>query len=240
MSKIQAKSSLALDTLCFVQKRLLNDAKWMDAEQIKEIKRINDLLPDDFGNECLSMSSLCLIISTYFNSDLESLTLDDLIRVFQSPERIAQTVRERTSNAFTANYLFPMLDWLNEGYAKEYVKKLTVLKSVGFESLYCERIMPLVRKETGRLQKEIEKINADELFRNVSRLKNASIVDHADICVSFFSYPTAFVLYNGSFLTCFSNGSLDYYQLIAHELMHGFASDEVTQLYKEYVAAMIV
>lgn len=236
MSKIQAKSCLALDALCFFQQRLLNDTKWMNADQIEEIKRINGLLPADFDNECLGMSSLCLIISTYYNSDLESLPLDDLIRVFQSPERIGKIVKERTSNDYTASYLFPMLDWLNEGYAKKYVDKLTALKSVGFETLYGERILPLVREEAARLQKDIEKINADELFRNVARLKNAPIIDRADIYVSFFSYPTAFVLYNGSFLTCFSS-RVDYYPLIAHELMHGFASDEVMRLYGEYVGS---
>ena len=30
MSHIQVKSSLALDTLCFLEKRLLNDTKWMN------------------------------------------------------------------------------------------------------------------------------------------------------------------------------------------------------------------
>ena len=38
MSHIQVKSSLALDTLCFLEKRLLNDTKWMNEKQIEEIK----------------------------------------------------------------------------------------------------------------------------------------------------------------------------------------------------------
>ena len=246
MSKIQVKSSLALEALCFFQQRLLNDAKWMDADHIEEINHINSLLPEDFDNECLGMSSLCLIISTYYDSDLEAITLDDLIRDFQSPERISQIVRKRTRSDFTASYLFPMLDWLNEGYAKKYVEKLKVLKSVGFETVYRERILPFVREEIARVQKDIGIIDAEELFRNISKFKNVPIVDHTDIYVSFFSQPVSFVLYNGSFLTCCSSRAdssradssrVDYYPLIAHELMHGFASDEVTHLYKEYVGS---
>ncbi len=237
MSKIQAKSSMALDALCFLQQRLLNDMKWMNADHIEEINNVNSLLPEDFDNECLGMSSLCLIISTYYDSDLEAVTLDDLIRVFQSPERISQIVRIRTRSDFTASYLFPMLDWLNEGYAKKYVEKLKVLKSVGFETVYRERILPSVREEIARVQKDISIIDAEELFRNISQFKNVPIVDHTDIYVSFFSWPVSFVLYGGSFLICISSSgnSVDYYPFIAHELMHGFASDETIHLYRKLI-----
>ena len=96
MNRIQVKSSMALDTLCFFQQRMLQNVDWMNTTQIEEIKHINSLLPEDFDNEYLGMSSLCLIISTYYDSDLETITLDDLIRDFQSPERISQIVRKRT------------------------------------------------------------------------------------------------------------------------------------------------
>lgn len=234
MNRIQVKSSMALDTLCFFQQRMLQNVDWMNTTQIEEIKHINSLLPEDFDNEYLGMSSLCLIISTYYDSDLKTITLDDLIRDFQSPERISHIVRKRTRSDFTASYLFPMLDWLNEGYAKKYVEKLNVLKSVGFETVYRERILPSVREEIARVQKDIGIIDAEELFRNISKFKNVPIVDHADIYVSFFSYPIAFTLYGGSFLDCFSN-SADYYPIIAHELMHGFASDELMRLYRAFV-----
>ena len=49
MGYIQIKSSIALDILCFIQKRLLNDTKWMNGKQIEEIKNINTLLPNDFN-----------------------------------------------------------------------------------------------------------------------------------------------------------------------------------------------
>ena len=38
MFHIQVKSSLALDTLCFLEKRLLNETEWMNEKQIEEIK----------------------------------------------------------------------------------------------------------------------------------------------------------------------------------------------------------
>ena len=37
MGYIQIKPSIALDVLCFIQKRLLNDTKWMNEKQIEEI-----------------------------------------------------------------------------------------------------------------------------------------------------------------------------------------------------------
>lgn len=52
----------------------------------------------------------------------------------------------------------------------------------------------------------------------------------------FFSAPTAFTLYGGSFLTCFCHaGAVDFYSNIAHELMHGFASEKLTELYRQHV-----
>ena len=79
--------------------------------------------------------------------------------------------------------------------------------------------------------------DADSLFRNVSLLKKSSVIASANIYVSFFSAPTAFTLYGGSFLTCFcrSAGAVDFYPLIAHELMHGFASEKLTSLYWKYI-----
>ena len=88
MRYIQVKSSLALDTFCFLEKRSLNDTKWMNEKQIKEIKYINDLLPNNFDDNCIEMSNICLVVSTVFDSDLEHLTLDELIDVFKTPKKL--------------------------------------------------------------------------------------------------------------------------------------------------------
>lgn len=236
MSHIQVKSSLALDTLCFLEKRLLNETKWMNEKQIEEIKYINALLPRDFGNNYIGMSNICLIVSAYFDGDLECLTLDDLIDMFNDPRKIEYTVKERIKGGFTASYIYPVLEWLNGGFADMYAKKLAVLKNIGFESIYKERILPMVYSEMKPKEAAVAGYDADSLFRNVSLLKKSSVIASANIYVSFFSAPTAFTLYGGSFLTCFcSAGADDFYPLIAHELMHGFASEKLTSLYWKYI-----
>ena len=236
MSHIQIKSSLALDTLCVLEKRLLNDTKWMNEKQIEEIKYINALLPGDFGDNYIGMSNICLIVSAYFDGDLECLTLDDLIDMFNDPRKIENTVKERITGGFTASYIYPVLEWLNDGYASLYAKRLTVLKKIGFESIYKERILPMVYSEMKQKEAEVAGYDADSLFRNVSLLKKSSVIASANIYVSFFSAPTAFTLYGGSFLTCFCPaGSVDFYSMIAHELMHGFASEKLTELYRKHV-----
>ena len=236
MKFIQVKSSIALDTLCFLQKRLLNDTKWMNEKQIEEIQYINSLLPNDFKDNCIGMSNMCLVISAYYNGDLERLTLDDLIDIFQDPNKIERTVKEKIKDGFTASYIYPVLDWLNDGFADVYVKNLTALKNIAFENMYNDRIMPLVRAEIEQKQNEVGGYNAEKLFKNISVLKNSTVIGHANIYVSFFSAPTAFTLYGGSFLTCFCPiGAVDFYSIVAHELMHGFASLELTELYREHV-----
>ena len=236
MSSIQMKSSIVLDVLCLLQKRFLNDTKWMNKKQIEEIKYINSLLPDDFDGSCISMSSICLIVSTYLDNDLEHLELDGLIDIFRSPEKIEEVLKGRIADGFTASYIYPVLDRLKDGLAEAYVKNLTALKTVGFESVYDQRILPLVQAEIEQKRNEVSLYNAEELFRNISVLKNSAPINNVNIYVSFFSAPTAFALYGGSFLTCFCTpGAVDFYSIIAHELMHGFASDELTQLYRNHI-----
>ena len=236
MSHIHVKSSFALDTLCFLEKRLLNETEWMNEKQIEVIKSINNLLPNDFDDNYIGMSSICLVISAYLDGKLEWLTLDGLIDCFKTPTKIEQAVKDKIRGDFTASYIYPVLDWLKDGYADLYVNKLTALKNIGFESLYRERLMPLVREEIEQKQNEIERYDAKKLFQNISLLKNSPTINNATIYISFFSAPTAFTLYSGSFLTCFCpSGSVDFYSTVAHELMHGFASDELTQLYRDHV-----
>lgn len=87
-------------------------------------------------------------------------------------------------------------------------------------------------------QSEINKVDHNQLFKNISLLKGTPIPSDVKIFVSFFSYPTSFALYNGSFLTCFTGkGSIDLISMIAHELMHGFASNELTELYRSYISS---
>ena len=236
MSHIRVKSSFALDTLCFLQKRLLDDTRWMNEKQIEEIKYINGLLPNDFEDNCIGMSNICFVVSAYFDSDLSCVTLDDLIDAFKNPETIEKVVKAKIKEGFTASYIYPVLDSLNNGFADLYVKNLTALNNIGFENLYRERIMPAVYTEIDQKNNEVGVYDSNTLFQNISRLRNSSSIASTNIYVSFFSAPTAFTLYGGSFLTCFCpTGVVDFYSIVAHELMHGFASNELTNLYLKYV-----
>ena len=235
MNEIRVQPSAALDALCLLQKRRLDDVDWMNPPQIKEIRFWNDLLPDAPGDDCPSMSSLCLIVSAYFDGNLETLSLDDLISAFRTPEKIEETVKERIRDEFRASYLFPMLERLKNGIAETICHYLENLKTVNYETLYRDRVLPSVQIETARLKKVVDGYDAGRLFSRIACLKNELPVDHTDVYVSFFSYPIAFSLYREAFLSCFTN-AIDFYPVIAHELMHGFASDGLIRRYREAVA----
>lgn len=237
MSSIRVKSSLALDTLCFLEKRLPSDTDGMNERQLEEIRSINALLPKDFGDEYIEMSNICPIVSACLADDPEDPALDDLIDLFRDPKRIEKTVKEKITGGVTASYLYPVLEWLKNGFADLYAERLTVLKRVGFESRYKERILPMVRAEIEKARCEVAAYDTGSLLRNISLLKKPSEIPSVSIYISFFSAPTAFCLYGGAFLPCFcSGGAMDLTSLIAHELMHGFASEKLTSLYLKHVA----
>lgn len=226
---------MVLDTICFLETRNMHNLRWMDKEQIKAIEYINSVLPKEFGDDCLGMSTLSLIISAYTDNHLENLTLDDMINIFQKVEHLEETVKNRINNGFMASYTYPMLKWLKDGWSIKYIEKINMLKQICFEEIYEERVLPRVKVEIAKKQDEIKGINFSGLFDNVSKMKNTAIND-VKMFFSFFSYPVAFTLYNGSFLTCFTEkGQIDFIALTAHELMHGFASTELTELYRDYI-----
>ena len=236
MSDSRIKSSIAFDAVCFLEKREQANIEYLNSKQIDEINYINSLLPPADEEDCTGMSCICYIISA-FCEEPEHLTLDGLIRIFNAPGILADKVRQRIKEgSFTASYIYPALDMLEEGFSINYVRQLNRLKSIGFEALYNERIMPMVKAEMSLRKGETDKYNCKALFDNIALLKNNMPVESADIYISFFSYPTAFALYAGSFLTCFCPaGTVDFYSIIAHELMHGFAGSELTRLYRKYV-----
>ena len=235
-AKISFCSSIALEALCFIQKQSLNDIKWMDKRQMEEIQKINEQLPDSFSNECIGMSTLSLILSAYTENHLEDISLNDLMTIFSKPSDISSVVRERITNEYTASYVYPALEWICDGLADKYVKKFSMMKEIGFEQQYKSRILPLVQKEIEAKSQNIIKYNTDNLINQISVLKSQPEVEKAKIFVSFFSFPTAFTLYKGSFLTCFTANDTDFFSLIAHEQMHGFACRETIELYRQYVA----
>lgn len=235
MSTIQFKSSIAFDVLCFIEKCSLNDTRWMNGKQIAEIENINSKLPSNFEKDCIGMSNICYIISAFCDNDFEKISLNDLIHIFECPGKIRTVVKNKIANDFTSAYIYPILDCLNEGFSEQYIRQLSALKSIGFEAIYNERIMPMVQEEICKKTQEIKKSDCKGLFNNIAVLKNSPPIKQSDIYVSFFSAPTAFTLYGSSFLTCFCPaGTVDFFAVAAHELMHGFASNELTDLYRKY------
>lgn len=182
------------------------------------------------------MSTLSLILSAYTENNLEDASLNDLVDIFQKPSDVSGVVKKRIMNEYTASYVYPVLEYLCNGWADIYVEKLSAMKTIGFEQQYKARILPLVQKEIEEKSQDIKRYDTGSLFYRISALKNQPLQDKAKVFVSFFSFPTAFTLYDGNFLTCFTPNETDFFSLIAHEKMHGFASRELIELYKQYVA----
>ncbi len=240
MSKIVFLPSMVLDVICLIQKASLgrcNKEQRMNPDQISEVKNLRAQLPPDFANECLGMSTLSSIISTATDNELEQCSLDDLIEIFKNADSLVSTVKERTADGFGASTVHAMLNWIENGFAEKYIDKLEQLKAIGFEEQYRQRVLPLVEREIEKNQSRIADYNYEELFERIAKMKGCEKIDNAKIFISFFSYPTAFALYKGAYLTCFSSGNPDIYKLTAHELMHGFADNELTDMYLQYMAS---
>lgn len=237
MAQIRFCSSLALEAICFLEKIHFTKREWMNKPQIEAIERFRERLPSDFGEDYIGMSTLSLALSAFTENELEDLSLDGLIRIFENPNQLDETVRARIKNEFQISFIYPLLDIFKNKYAAEYVKMLSTMQKCGFEEFYETDIMPLVKAEIQKNYDELKGRNTEQLLSDISALKCGISIPSPKIFVSFFSAPTAFSLYNGSFLTCFMRKGYNFLTLIAHELMHGFASDEVTDMYQKYVAS---
>lgn len=235
MSQINLKPCMAYDAICYLQHRFKDNQNWLFEEEVVFIEKINALTEGKLADECLGMSSLSYVISTYTdNKNIETYTLTDLAEIFKDPEDISQVVRSKVTSEFTAGYLFPMLDMLCEEWAQKYYDMLLVLKEAGFEELWKSDILPEIQKDIERKSESIKNINADALFSDICRLKQCEPFSEANIYVSYLSYPIAFGLYGNNYLSCIY-GRNDMFSLTAHELMHGFATDELTKLYLDYI-----
>jgi hypothetical protein len=227
---------MIFDAICYLEKRTETDEKWLSKEQIDFIKKIKDLSIGKIDGACMGMSNLCLVISTYTNNDnIQNYTLDDLINIFDNIHDVSKVVRERTTNEFCKSYLFPTLDQLINIFAKKYADDIKVLKEIEFEELWKSELYPEIDTAIKRYDEHLQNFNIDELFINVKKMKNIDDISDCNIYISFMSRPTAFTLYNNCFLTHTGSKYINL-DFIAHELMHGFASDELINEYLKYVA----
>ena len=232
MGRIKICSSMALDAICFIDKSGYPEPESYEPEDVtREIAAFASQLPPDFGEDGANRSIMCDILCA-FSDNMASASLDDLIEIFKKPEELDAAVR----NKIWWRY-HPVLDGLKNGAGKAYVHKLGLLKQIDFEGQYRERVLPKVEDEIDKIERSLESKDADALFKNVTRLKNRGVIESSTIYVAFFSSPISFALPDHSYLTHPGISTYgDVFSTTAHELMHGFASAELTQLYLEYVA----
>jgi hypothetical protein len=225
---------MVFDAICYLEQRFLRDEKWMKPEQIGLIRELNDVSMRPLGSDGLGMSTLCLIVSAYTdNENLEAFTLRDLATVFSNADDLRRVVRERIKNQFQQSYVFPTLDRLLQGYGEKYSRQCRVLEEGCFETVWRERMLPEICREKRALEKAWSEEGCESIFSDIALLWGEDAVEKVSVFVSYMSFPTAFTLYHGSFLNCFGNHSIA--STLAHELMHGFASEKVIGLYLNYI-----
>lgn len=226
---INIKPSMILDAICYFEKGIyFSQKQWMTKEQISITEELNRINPG-LIKHCLSMSTVSLIISAFYqNENLDTYNLDDLLFVFENIHLVNKVVRKRITNDFQKSYVYETLDWLISDYAEVYVKNINVLKQNHFDLYWEKEIYPKVLNNIAKKKIALEKENINAILNNICLLKNVNALKDISIYVSFMACPTAFALYNG-YLDNVLGTRLD--NMVAHELMHGFASNDLIEQY---------
>ena len=233
MAKINIVPCIAYDAICFLDTRTWDEKDNLPAEEIKIFERIDAIVGDKFGDECFGMSNMCMYISMFIeNKGIESYTLDDLINLLLNFD--GELVKSKIPDTFLKDFHLRVIDMMTEWGWKNLSNQLRALKEAGFEEIWKTEVLPKVQAEIEHLEKSIKNIDFNKLFSDIQTMKNGEPLTDINIYVSYFSYPIAFGLYNGSYLTC-TGGKMDIFSLTAHELMHGFMTDELQKLYIDYV-----
>lgn len=190
-----------------------------------------------FQEDVPSYSAMCGIVASYI-ADPSCADLDDLYLMFRSAFDVDNVIRSKVKNEFKQSYIFPILDMLKNGGAEKYCEYITALKAAGFEELWREKVLPIEQEQIHKLQKHFETADIDAVLKTISDLK-CSDCDSVTVYISLLSYPVSFMLNETSFLDTIKRHE-DYYKngflsMIAHELMHCFASSELTELYSKFM-----
>jgi len=251
MRKISFCSSMALDALFFIKKSKMQNSEWMplyicdESEIFKhptfkthfdELDFFKIKMNINADNIHFDMSSMALLLSAFTDNSLENITLDDLIKIFENTDHLIEITRPRIINDFSASHVYPLLDNLKQGLAYEICILLETLKKNGFEYLYNNNIIPYIKDDIEKYNKSIAKYDLDKLYNEIALMKNSDSIPYAKIYVNFFSFPLALNMYHGSFSVCYSGeASIDFFSIVAHEMMHGFADNELLEMYRKYM-----
>jgi hypothetical protein len=233
MAKVNIVPCMAYDAICFLETRTWDEKDNLPAEEIEIFEKIDAIVGDKFGDECFGMSNMCMYISMVIeNKGIESYTLDDLINLLLNFD--GELVKSKIPDTFLKDFHLSVIDMMmSEGWER-LSNQLRALKEAGFEEIWNTEVLPKVQAEVNSLENNIKDIDLNKLFNDIQTMKNGELLTDINIYVSYFSYPIAFGLYNGSYLTC-TGGKMDIFSLTAHELMHGFMTDELQKLYIDYV-----
>ena len=234
---VQMTPCMAMDATCLLTRPT-------DTSYYRPIPEMEALVADirqrlgstEDNRQNIAFSNLGLIVSAYTdNIGLESLDLDGLMDIFSDGERLRKVVKAKITNEFSASYIHPTLDMMvQHQWCAEFCERLDNLKHIGFEELWREKVLPLVQADISRKYQTLAGANIQALLTDISKMKGCPPIQNVKIFVSYFSYPTAFTLYDNSYLDCVQN--FDTFRIVAHELMHGFANAALIQAYREYVA----
>jgi len=185
-----------------------------------------------------SFSTLCLILSAYVGEDdPTTLSVGSVADIFADAKNLRRVVAPRITNEFIRSHIIPTLDNLVDNAGNSYiVHRLRALASMGFETIWQERVLPELHKTTNQAMKYLHNQDVSHIFADITRMKYCEPIRQIDIIVSYFSYPVCFALHGTGFLiNTYAANQIK--SMIYHELMHGFANDELVQAYIAYVQA---
>ena len=234
--KINLKTAMIFDAICACS-LIYNHGNHNKIAQNECLNILKERTGEIFKEGAPSYSTMCGIVAGYID-DPSCANLDDLFLMFQSISDVDTVIRSKVKNEFKQSYIFPTLDMLKNGGAEKYCEYITALKAAGFEELWREKVLPIEQEQIKKLQENFETADIDSILKTISDLKGSEC-DSVTTYISLLSYPVSFTLDETSFLDTI-NDHEDYYKngflsMIAHELMHGFASSELTEIYLKFM-----
>ena len=236
--KIKLFSSMVFDAICACS--LIEDnGQYHKTAQNEILNILKSRTGDTFKEGALSYSTMCGIAACFL-PDPSTATLNDLYQMFDAFSEADGIIRSKTTNEFERSYVLPTLDLLKDGYAEKYRRYILALKDAGFEKLWREKILPVEQQQISRLENALADIEIDSMLESISKLK-CTVCSEVTVYISLLSYPVSFSLGETAFLATINDGDdSDYYKngfpaLLSHELMHGFASMELIEIYLDFM-----